>query len=264
MTTPTVTPLFQNPSKGGGPLGWSNCFPTKTAEQIAFETANAKRPNGGQVRSHVVNDDGTPDTTGGTRPSQNVAAAKAAYGVTLDYRLIDIDEMWRLSEDPTYHFSVCISYAPVSGTRFDGSPGFRGFHQVGLWRRRVNDPLADSRRPGIPTAPDDWPFDLLRRAAEGYSRIPGKACVVVARWPKDAAKPRRYSVAFEPGAFFVYPETGGRRRDDGFTRRTSAPCSAPFTIPWGSGRKRVVTMLKGRLKGLRVEPTATHLRLVEG
>src|SRR5262249_57165306 len=98
------------------------------------------------------------------------------------------------------------------------------------------------------------------RACEGYSRIPGKVVVVTARAPKATA--RRFSVAFEPGAFWVYKRTGGRVRDAGFTKNTSAPCSAPFTIPWAGGRKRVVSIAAGRLQGQYVEPTATHLRLV--
>lgn len=257
-----VIPLYQNPAKDGGPLGWQNCASTCTAMQIAFETANAKRPSGGDVRACTYNADGSLDVVRGTTPSQNVAAAQRCWGVTLDYRVMAFEDAWRLGARADYALSFSISYAVISGTKFDGSPGFRGYHQVILSSGLVYDPLADERRPGIPHAPDAWPKDLLRRAAGKYSSIgEGRAAVIIARSP--ATKPKRYSVLFEPGAFWVYPKTGGRIRDEGFGKRTSAPCSGPYTIPWLTGRKRVVEINAGRLMGQRVEPTATHLALKE-
>lgn len=258
----TLIPLYQNPARDGGVLGWSNCFCTCTAMQIAFETGNQKRPTGADVRFCCHNADGTRDVLGGTNAPENVAAAQRCWGVTLDYRYMAFEDFWRLSTRPDYALSVSISYAVISGTPFDGSPGFRGNHQVLRSGGLVYDPLADGRRAGIPSGPQAWPKALLLRAAGRYASVgEGRAAVVVARSP--ISQPKRYSVAFLPGAFFVYPTSGGRYRDAGFSKATSAPCSAPFTVPWGTGQKRLVTITTGRLAGKRVEPTATHLHLVE-
>ncbi len=258
----TVVPLYQNPEKGGGVLGWSNCNCTCTAMMIAFETGGTKRPTAADVRACCLNANGNRDVLGGTTPSQNIAAAQRCFGVTLDGRLMAFEDAWKLGQRDDYEMSFSISYAVISGTKFDGSPGFRGNHQVLLTGGLVYDPLADGRRAGIPTSPDRWPHDLLQRAAGKYASTgEGRAAVIVARAP--LTHPKRYAVAFNPGAFFVYPVTGGRYADSGFSKKTSAPCSAPFLVPWIGGKKRLVEITAGRLMGKRVEPTATHLALVE-
>lgn len=256
----TVKPLHQNPALDGGPLGWSNCNTTCTAMLIAFATGNTKHPSGGDVRACVRNEDGSPDIQGGTNPSQNVAAAKRCWSVALDQRLMPFEDAWALGQRDDTMLSISISYAVVSGTRYDASPGFTGLHQIVLHRGMVYDPLADGRRAGIPTSPQNWPKDLLRRAAAKYANTgDGRAAVIVARAP--AVQPTRYSVKFAPGAIWVYPPTGARRRQE-FNRATSAPCTAPFTVPWAGGRKRLVTVTDGFLRGNRVEPGATHIALV--
>lgn len=253
----------QNPDLGGGLLGWASCFSACTAMQIAIETGGAKQPTAAQVRGCTLNADGSLDVLGGTRASQNIDAAQRCWGVVLDGRVMDFEETWRLGQRVDYAISFSISYAVVSGTQFDGSPGFRGYHQVILSGGKVYDPLADGRRPGIPAGPQRWPKDLLRRAAGRYAAIGlGRAAVVVASEP--AIKPRRYSVLFEPGAIFVYADSGlkwTRDQDAGVSKRTSAPSSPPFNVAWGSGRKRLVTIMAGRFAGKSVEPTATHLAL---
>ena len=257
----SLVPLYQNPALDGGELGWLNCNSTCTAMLVAFETGNAKKPSGGDVRACTKNADGSPDVLGGTRPSQNVDAAKRCWGVDLDYRLMDFEQAWTLSNRTDTAISISISYAVISGTPFDGSPGFRGLHQIVRSGGLVSDPLADGRRPGIPKGPRAWPKELLKRAAGKYAAAGvGRAAVIVAHAP--VAKPKRYSVLFEPGAFWAYPAIGPRVRDE-FTKATSAPCTAPFLIPWIGGKKRVVEITAGRLAGTRVEPTATHLALVE-
>lgn len=255
----TLILVNQNPALGGGQLGWSSCSCACTAMLIALETAGAKHPSTADVRACIRDEDGSPDTEGGTNPSQNVAAAKRCFGVTLDQSVMDFDDVWALGAREDTALSISISYAPVSGTRYDGSPGFTGLHQVVLSAGKVYDPLADGRRAGIPNGPQPWPKALLEDAAQRYAGQKGRACVIVGRAP--AVKPKRYSVKFAPGAIFVYPKSGGRVSRT-IARSTSAPCTAPFTIPWLSGRKRVVEITAGFLLGLRVEPTATHMTLV--
>jgi hypothetical protein len=231
--------------------------------QIDMETGGAKRPTTAQVRACTLNADGSLDILGGTRASQNIDAAQRCWGVVLDGRVMEFEEAWRLGQRVDYALSFSISYAVVSGTPYDGSPGFRGYHQVILSGGRVYDPLADGRRAGIPKGPQRWPKDLLRRAAGKYASVGlGRAAVVVATEP--AIKPKRYSVLFEPGAIFLYADSGlkwTRDQDDGVSAKTSAPCTAPFNVAWGSGRKRLVTITAGRFAGKSVEPTATHLAL---
>lgn len=246
-------------------MGWASCFSACTAFQIALETGGAKHPTTAEVRACTLNADGSLDILGGTRASQNIDAAQRCFGVVLDGRVMDFEEAWRLGQRVDYALSFSISYAIVSGTQWDGSPGFRGYHQVILSGGKVIDPLADGRRPGIPEGPQRWPKDLLRRAAGKYASVGlGRAAVLVAREP--LVKPKRYSVAFEPGAIFLYADSGlkwTRDQDAGVSRKTSAPSSPPFNVAWGSGRKRLVTITAGRFAGKSVEPTATHLRLVE-
>lgn len=248
----------------GGPFGGLNCNCACGAMLVALETGGAKRPTASEFRSRTRNDDGTPDVTGGTHPSQIVECAQRAYGVTLDQRVMPFEDAWKLGQRSDVGVSVSISYAVIAGTRFDSSPGFTGFHQVVLSGGKVFDPLADGRRAGIPTGPEAWPKDLLRRAAGKYSGAGiGRAAVIVGYAPP--VKPRRYSVKFEPGAIFLYRQVAGqwmRGRDDGVSRRTSAPCLAPQTVPWLSGRKRLVQITAGKYEGRFVEPSAVHMALV--
>lgn len=267
-----LIPVYQNPALGGGPLGWSSCFCACTALQISFETGGQETPTTADVRRCCLNDDGTLDTTGGTNIAQNIAAAKRCFGVDLDYIQQAFETTWQQGQKPDVAISIAISYAVISGTEFDASPGFRGNHQVILCGGKVYDTLADGRRPGIPKGPQRWPKSLLMRAAGRVNVAPpgkpyralgeGSAICVVGHALKG--KPRRYSVKFEPGAIFVYEFAGGEwmREPDEFPKATSARCKAPETIPWLDGRKRVVEVIAGRLKGKRVEPGATHVRLV--
>ena len=257
----SIVPLHQNPALDGGPLGWTGCNSTSTAMLIHFEKPSVS-PSGGDVRACTVNADGSKDVHGGTTPSQNIDAAQRCWGVQLDGRTMAFADAWKLGQRADYAISFSIVYAVIANTRYDASPGFRGNHQLVLSGGLVYDPLADGRRAGIPTSPEKWPKDLLRRAAGKYASMgEGRAAVIVARAP--AIQPKRYSVLFEPGTFWVYPVTGGRVKDS-FSKKTSAPCSAPFLLPWvGKTKKRVVEITGGRLAGKRVEPTATHLALRE-
>lgn len=252
------------PQFDGGPLAGLNCNCACGAMLVALETGGQKHPTGSEFRSHVRNDNNTPDVAGGTHPSQIVECAKRVYGVTLDQRVMPFEDAWKLGARTDVAVSMSISYAVISGTRFDASPGFTGFHQVVLSGGKVADPLADGRRPGIPTGPEPWPKDLLRRAAGKYSQAGvGRAAVILGYAP--AVKPTRYSVKFEPGSIFLYRRSGSmwtRDQDTGVTKRTSAPCDAPVTVPWLSGRKRLVEITAGKYDGRYVEPTATHLALV--
>ncbi len=261
------------PQGDGGPLQWENCFAAAGAALVALETAGAKHPTGSQFRANVMelNSAGKPvrkDVTRGGRPSQIVETARRAYGVTLDLSVMDFDAAWELGQRADVAVEFSISYAPVRTTRFDGSPGFRGLHAVVLSGGKVYDPLADGRRAGIPTGPNTWPKDLLRRASDGYAAAVGlrarRATVIVGRAP--AVKPARYSVAFEPGVIWSYPVDATAHKDTDrvtFSRKTSAPCTAPFLIPWHGGKKRVVQVTSGVLMGKRVEPGAAHVQLVE-
>lgn len=236
---------------------------------VATETGGAKHPTATEFRNHVYNLDynGEPttrDLTGGGRPAQIVETAKRAYGVTLDLRVMPFEDAWALGLKSNVTVGFSISYAPVSGTRYDASPGFTGLHGLCMSGGLVYDTLADGRHPWTPNGPEKWPKDLLRRAAGKYAGTgEGRATVILAYAP--VAKPKRYSVAFNPGAIFVYHHTGGtlwREPDDGVSKRSSAPCEAPFTVPWLSGRKRLVKVTSGKYANRYVEPSATHLALV--
>jgi hypothetical protein len=244
----------------GSILGDSNCLCACTAMLIALETGGQQRPTAWEVRAKCLEPDGRRDVTGGTMPSQNIAAAKR-FGVTLDGTILPFEDAWRLGLRSDTAVEFQINYSVIAPTKFDGSPGFTGNHGIVMHAGQHFDPLADGRRPGIPDGPQRWPKDLLRRAAGKYAGLGvGRAAVIIGRVP--AAKPKRYSVAFEPGAIWTYARDGSRVRDS-FVKATSAPCSAPFTIPWAGGMKRVVEVTAGRLKGKLVEPGATHIRLVE-
>ena len=136
----------------------------------------------------------------------------------------------------------------------------------------VYDPLADARRRGIPQGPQKWPKALLRNACGRLNIAPpgtpyrslgqGRALAVIAKAP--AVAPKRYSVAFAPQSFWLYSGPPWTRESRRFSKKTSAPCEAPITIPWRSGmRKRVVRVSAGSLAGKYVEPNASGIRLVE-
>jgi len=262
--TPTLVPQFD-----GSALASKNCFAAEGAMLVATETAGQKHPTAAEFRLNVRNLDAngkptTPDLSGGGRPAQIVETAQRAYGVTLDLRIMPFEDAWSLSNRSDVMLGFSISYAPVSGGPYDASPGFTGLHGICRSGGLVYDPLADGRRAGIPKGPQKWPKALLRRAAGKYADTgEGRATVIVAYAP--AQKPTRYSVLFEPGAIFEYrrdPQGWTRVRDDGVSKKSSAPCEPPFTIPWAGGQKRLVRITAGMYAGSCVEPTATHLALV--
>jgi hypothetical protein len=257
-------------------MAGSNCNCACGAMCVSLETAGTKRPSGSEFRANIRNPGGAPDRAGGTNPSQIVETARRAYGVILDQRSMPFDDAWSLGASADKAVSLSISYAPIAPTQYDGSPGFTGNHQVLLSGGMIYDPLADGRRRGIPKGPQRWPKALLRNACgrlnvagpgTPYRALgQGRALAIVARAP--AVKPKRFSVAFAPGDFFVYtpPANGGAwsRASRRFTKKTSAQCEPPVTIPWRAGvRKRLVRVSAGTLAGKYVEPGATHLRLVE-
>jgi hypothetical protein len=260
------------PQFDGGPLAGVNCGTASGAMQVALETAGTKRPSATDYRVHVRNPDGTADRTGGTNPSQIVEAARRAYGVVLDQRSMPFADAWTLGQSHDVAVGLSISYAPIGPTQYDACPGFTGNHQVVLSGGLVYDPLADGRRKGIPQGPQRWPKALLANAcgrlnvaARGtpYKALgQGRALAIVAKAP--AAKPHRYSVVFSPGSFWVYSGPPLTRVARTFSKKTSAPCEAPVTIPWRAGsRKRLVRISTGSLAGKYVEPGATHVALVE-
>jgi hypothetical protein len=229
---------------------------------VDLESNGAQRPTAGGVRNCCREPNGRMDITGGTKPSQIVDALRRCFDINVDSRVGDYETAWRMGARTDTAISMCINYAVVSGTRFDGSPGFTGTHQVVLHAGLVWDPLYDGRRPGIPKGPQKWPKDLLRRAAGKYANIGvGRAVYLVGRTPP--AKPSNYSVRFAPGAVYAYGKDGVSRARLEFSKTTSAPCTAPFTVAWGPGRKRLVEITKGGFSGKRFEPGATHVTLVE-
>jgi hypothetical protein len=256
----------------GGPLASQNCGASSGAMLVQVETAGTKHPTGSDFRANVKNPDGSYDRGGGTNPSQIVETARRAYGVVLDQRSMEFDAMWTLGASADVAIALAISYAPIAPTQYDGSPGFTGNHAVVLSGGMVYDPLADRRRRGIPQGPQKWPKALLRNAcgrlniaAPGtpYRSLgQGRALAVIAKAP--AVAPKRYSVAFAPQSFWLYSGPPWSRESRRFSKKTSAPCEAPITIPWRSGmRKRVVRVSAGSLAGKYVEPNASGIRLVE-
>jgi len=256
----------------GGPLASQNCGASSGAMLVQVESAGTKHPTGSDFRANVKNPDGSYDRGGGTNPSQIVETARRAYGVVLDQRSMEFDAMWTMGASADVAIALAISYAPIAPTMYDGSPGFTGNHAVVLSGGMVYDPLADRRRRGIPQGPQKWPKALLRNAcgrlniaAPGtpYRSLgQGRALAVIAKAP--AVAPKRYSVAFAPQSFWLYSGPPWTRESRRFSKKTSAPCEAPITIPWRSGmRKRVVRVSAGSLAGKYVEPNASGIRLVE-
>lgn len=257
---------------GGGSLQGQNCGAASGAMLVQLESANTKHPTASEFRNNIRNNDGSPDRSGGTNPSQIVETARRAYSVVLDQRSMEFDAMWSLGASADVAIALAISYGPIAPTQYDGSPGFTGNHAVVLSGGMVYDPLADARRRGIPRGPQKWPKALLRNACGRLNIAPpgtpyrslgqGRALAVIARAP--AQKPKRYSVAFAPQSFWLYSGPPWTRESRRFSKKTSAPCEAPITIPWRSGmRKRVVRVSAGSLAGKYVEPGASGIRLVE-
>jgi len=116
----------------------------------------------------------TGDRSGGTNLSQ-VQAVNAKLGVSGGriYRPMTDDLFAQLIATGRYGAIIQVSYAPISGTRYDCWSGhFKGNHAMyvsgpgaasGTWR--VADPGADGRRPGIPHGYQDMPAALVLQAA---------------------------------------------------------------------------------------------------
>jgi hypothetical protein len=116
----------------------------------------------------------TGDRSGGTNLSQ-VEAVNEKLGVTGGkiYRPMTDDLFAQLIGTGRYGAIIQVSYAPLSGTKYDAWSGrFKGNHamyvsrpgdKAGTWR--VADPGADGRRAGIPLGYQDIPTTLMLQAA---------------------------------------------------------------------------------------------------
>jgi hypothetical protein len=147
----------------GSNLAGLNCNCAVGAMLVAWVTQGAHRPSAADVRRLVREPSGIANVIGGTNPAQVAAALDRGWNVSLDvrYRVPLADVVSRAQQAPV---GLSIGYSPVAGTVHDACPGFRGNHEIALFRGLVFDPLADGRRHGIPDGPERWGDDLLRRA----------------------------------------------------------------------------------------------------
>ena len=286
MTLVLVPQLVPTPP--GEPTGGKNCNPSCGATCVIHATGGAKRPSGADVRRLCLEPDGDRDVTEGTNLRQVADAIERGWGVEMEVVTPEDYTRFRsrMQKEPNTVASVSVSYAAFLGTKaYASRSGFRGNHQVvvrwvgGKEPWEMVDPLADGER-GVPKAPVRITDALLRKAA-GSLVLSKKVNGRLVSWPLGAGsiyagyvkgpaapKPTKHSIVFTPGSIHVYNVQGGvanSRREDGFTKRTSAPCDAPESIPYPtatSARKKLARITAGRLKGQYVEPGRAHVQLV--
>jgi hypothetical protein len=154
------------PQRDGSSFQWSNCNCACGAMLVSFATSGDRTPTAAEVRALVRNSDGSPDRSGGTTSAQVADAIRRGYGVLSDVRYaVPFDLVWARGNSPDWAVSLSGHYGVVSHTKYDGSPGFTGNHQVVFHAGMIYDPLADGRRPGIPLGPKRWGKTLIRAFA---------------------------------------------------------------------------------------------------
>lgn len=154
----------------GNDLLGSNCGPSVDAMCADRATLGSIRKSGADMREL------TGDHVGGTTLQQSQAAL-SKLGVSLE---LHTPGPFTAVEQALYvgrGVNLAGYYAPVQGTKYQGSETFTDNHRIflnegrgwtrdsnGLWRAAeilVFDPLADNRRPTIDEGPTWWPRDLV-------------------------------------------------------------------------------------------------------
>lgn len=158
-----------NATWGNNFLG-SNCGCAVDAMTADRATKGAIRKTGARMRELIG------DRTGGTNLEQSDKVL-ASLGVSLEVRtpgrFVDLEAALYAGRGA----NVAGWYAPVQGTKYQGSETFTGSHRIFLnegrgWSKGsdgrmhaaeilVLDPLADGRRAGIDEGPTWWPTELV-------------------------------------------------------------------------------------------------------
>lgn len=267
----TYRPIFVKQADGSA-LQWSNCGPASSAMHLDRDTRGAHRTTGARVRLL------TGDHVGGTNLGEDDAALLKGWPerdhMDVRPRLLWTDAMRAL--DRGQGLSMSISYAPFSGTKFDGSPGFTKNHRIFVNERAMGellvfDPLDDKRRTGIPAAPVWVPETLVRKAA-GLLDLNGAGLRLGLGWAQVGltrdTEPNYTISAISPGGtYFRYflNNTGGitthtAQHATSFTY----PCSSPRLHSFVNGRynpRSLVKILSGPLIGWYVQANSVILKL---
>jgi hypothetical protein len=258
----------------GSTYQWLNCGPASSAMHLDRDTRGAETSTGAHVRNL------TGDKSGGTNLAQDDAALLKGWP-PIDH--MDVRPKLPWSEamahlDRGQGFSLSLSYAPFSGTEWDGAPGFRKNHRVFVNERSagellVYDPLADGRRVGIPQGPDWIPEDLVRRAAglldlDGQGNLLGQGYAQLG-FTRDTEPD--YKVVVTAGYFWRYIlDSRGRiiRHDRARTGGFSARCTAPRLHDWATAALRaayaprsLVRLTSGSRTGWYLQPGGSHVSL---
>jgi hypothetical protein len=168
--------------------GASDCGPASAAMAVAFGSCGVHLPSKDHIRTQI----GHPGATS----LPELAAVIRSYGVmTLRAK----DAPWGKADAWLASSRNIILLGIDYGTVNDLKPGlsscrsFRGGHYVvarftrpvrGTLRVKVYDPLADGRRPGIPSGPQLWPLWLIRTAAAAYAGQRGTWSGLIVSRPK--------------------------------------------------------------------------------
>jgi hypothetical protein len=231
-----------------------------------YHTKGNLHPSSRQVRALCKNPDGSQDKIGGTTLLQVDAALRNGWGIDLDTRIGTAAPTWELFMQRINSGQGAIlqgGYAPIHGTRFQGSETFRGNHAMFIAPGFVAmDPLCDGRRPGIyKFHGEPYPIDLLRRFAGALELTPGGAKLGLGKaWAAFTVPhlPPQYRVRIPKGTtFWLYDINTagvvvGRRAQT--TGGFSADCIGPRWYPWpGHGNVRLVRLTSGGRKGFGVE-----------
>lgn len=263
----------------GSRFQWENCGPACSGTHLDRDTRGASRTTGARVRAL------TGDLSGGTNLAEDDTALLRGWGprdhMDVRPRVAWADVLAAL--DRGQGVSLSASYAPISGTVWDGSPGFTANHRFFINERGSNglyvyDPLADGRRAGIPKGPHWIPESIMERAAgllmldpETRRRIGlGYAQVGLTR---DTEPDYRAVVtaALAPAYFWRYfVDSLGRitGHDKAHTGGFSATCSAPQLHGWATAAARakysprsLVRLTSGSRSGWYVQPGSGHVTI---
>lgn len=166
-----VHQLRRDPSASWGNnfLG-SNCGPSTDAMSADRATLGKIRRSGADMRELMG------DHVGGTTLEQS-RAALGKLGISLEVRTPGSFDSFENALYIGRGANLAGYYAPVQGTKYQGSETFTGNHRVwvnegrgwsrdasGNWHAEeylVFDPLADGRRSAIDDGPTWWPRDLV-------------------------------------------------------------------------------------------------------
>lgn len=184
----------------------ANCGPCSTVMLVRFASCGRLSPSPTEIRRRMGDFSGPTEMSDIERAVLSFDSEAREVGLKPLYIKMMWNEPWgdliaALKNDRMV--CVLVDYGTINqiAPRRSGDKQFTGDHffDVKGWRQvwrkgrqytevQVYDPLADGRRPNIPTGPGWWPVEIVREAAEDAATSGRASFLIVPRAPELEVK----------------------------------------------------------------------------